>query len=75
MAGQPVKRIKAIKIRVTDAELERLKALCPKAQLAEWMREHCLGVAPSQRRAPHRSGALAAVGWYGQQPEPDCQAR
>ena len=52
MAGQPVKRIKAIKIRVTDAELERLKALCPKAQLAEWMREHCLGVAPSQRRVP-----------------------
>ncbi len=78
MAGQPLKRLRSIKIRVSDAELERLRELCPKAQLAEWMREQCLGVAQPQRRTPsayRRSGALAAVGRNGQQPEPDRPAR
>ena len=52
MAGQPLKRLRSIKIRVSDAELERLRELCPKAQLAEWMREQCLGVVQPQRRTP-----------------------
>ena len=52
MAGQPLKRIRSIKIRVSDAELERLREICPKAQLAEWMREQCLGVVQPQRRTP-----------------------
>ncbi|SSO21745.1 Conjugative accessory protein mbeC [Klebsiella pneumoniae] len=52
MAGQPLKRLRSIKIRVSDAELERLRELCPKAQLAEWMREQWVGVAQPQRRTP-----------------------
>ena len=52
MAGQPLKRLRSIKIRVSDAELERLREICPKAQLAEWMREQCLGVVQPQRRTP-----------------------
>ena len=38
-------RIKSIKIRVTEDELLTLKTLCPKAELATWIRERCL--APS----------------------------
>jgi|TARA_B100000929_G_C15316637_1_gene355748 hypothetical protein len=36
------KREKIIKIRVSAEEHETLKWRCPKAQLAEWMREQCL---------------------------------
>ena len=36
------KREKIIKIRVSALEHETLKHICPKAQLAEWMREFCL---------------------------------
>ena len=47
------KRTKHIKIRITDDEHERLKALCPKARLAEWMRETCLQETVHQPKAPH----------------------
>lgn len=36
------KRDKIIKVRCTAEEYETLKWQCPKARLAEWMREHCL---------------------------------
>ena len=36
------KREKIIKVRVSAQEHEQLKHICPKVQLAEWMREHCL---------------------------------
>lgn len=35
-------REKIIKIRVSSEEHETLKHICPKVQLAEWMRENCL---------------------------------
>lgn len=35
-------REKIIKIRVSPEEHETLKHICPKTQLAEWMRESCL---------------------------------
>ena len=35
-------REKIIKIRVSAEEHETLKHICPKIQLAEWMRETCL---------------------------------
>jgi hypothetical protein len=50
MPTEQPKRLKTIKVRVTESELARLREACPKAQLAEWMREHCLGVTPPQRR-------------------------
>jgi len=37
-----MKREKVIKIRVSPEELETLRQRCPKARLAEWMREMCL---------------------------------
>lgn len=40
-AGEP-KRDKIIKVRVSAEEHETLKWRCPKARLAEWMREQCL---------------------------------
>ena len=49
MAKEQIKRLKAIKIRVSEEELASLRAGCPKAQLAEWMREHCLGFSQSRR--------------------------
>jgi hypothetical protein len=52
MPTEQPKRLKTIKVRVTESELASLRAACPKAQLAEWMREHCLGVVPQQRRTP-----------------------
>ncbi|MFC0269835.1 MobC family plasmid mobilization relaxosome protein [Kushneria aurantia] len=39
--GEP-KREKIIKVRVSAEEHELLKWRCPKARLAEWMREQCL---------------------------------
>lgn len=36
------KRDKIIKVRVSAEEHETLKWRCPKARLAEWMREQCL---------------------------------
>lgn len=36
------KREKIIKIRASEAEYSALLLRCPKARLAEWMREHCL---------------------------------
>ena len=50
MPTEQPKRLKTIKVRVTEPELARLRATCPKAQLAEWMREHCLGAEQPQRR-------------------------
>lgn len=49
MLAQQKQRLKAIKIRVSEEELASLRAGCPKAQLAEWMREHCLGFSQSRR--------------------------
>ena len=42
MPTEQPKRLKTIKVRVTESELASLRAACPKAQLAEWMREHAL---------------------------------
>ncbi|MBE0401918.1 MobC family plasmid mobilization relaxosome protein [Halomonas sp. FME1] len=42
MADAKPKREKIIKVRVSAEEHETLKWRCPKAQLAEWMREQCL---------------------------------
>ncbi|HBL4129954.1 TPA: MobC family plasmid mobilization relaxosome protein [Salmonella enterica subsp. enterica serovar Derby] len=53
-----VKREKIIKIRVTEDEHQALKQRCPKAQLAEWMREHCLGVETSRSRKPQSYEAV-----------------
>ena len=36
------KRDKTIKVRVSSDELDVLRQRCPKARLAEWMREQCL---------------------------------
>lgn len=47
------KRTKHIKVRVTNNEHERLKALCPKARLAEWVRETCLQETSHQSKAPY----------------------
>ena len=52
-----IKREKIIKIRVSAEEHETLKHICPKAQLAEWMRENCLNptvdfVNASKSKAP-----------------------
>ena len=44
MPTEQPKRLKTIKVRVTETEWASLRAACPKAQLAEWMREHCLGM-------------------------------
>lgn len=52
MPTEQPKRLKTIKVRVTETEWASLRATCPKAQLAEWMREHCLGVVPQLRRTP-----------------------
>ena len=46
------KREKVIKIRVSAEEFETLKFNSTKIQLAEWMREQCLGVVQPQRRTP-----------------------
>jgi hypothetical protein len=40
--GAEPKREKVIKVRCTAEEYETLKWRCPKARLAEWMREQCL---------------------------------
>ena len=48
-----IKRTKPIKIRVTEAEYSALKAKCPKARLAEWMRETCLGHEDTRRKPPY----------------------
>jgi hypothetical protein len=45
-----IMRKKEIKIRLTPEEHQALIERCPKAQLAEWMREHCLGVEPPKAR-------------------------
>ena len=36
MPTEQPKRLKTIKVRVTESELASLRAACPKAQLAEW---------------------------------------
>lgn len=46
------KRVKTIKVRVTGDELEVLRQRCPKARLAEWMREHCLADEEARSRKP-----------------------
>ncbi len=43
-----LKREREIKIRVFDSEYQELLKLCPKARLAEWMREYCLGEKPKR---------------------------
>lgn len=45
------KREKTIKVRCTDDEYEALKQRCPKARLAEWMREHCLAPEGTRSRS------------------------
>ena len=57
MPTEQPKRLKTIKVRVTETEWASLRAACPKAQLAEWMREYCLGVVPQQRRT-HRQPSI-----------------
>lgn len=47
-----MQRTKTIKIRVSDAEHERLLALSEKARLAEWMRETCLATKRQARSFP-----------------------
>ena len=55
MSMSDVKRDKVVKVRCTLEEYEALRARCPKARLAEWMREHCLtpeGTRRQPRKAP-----------------------
>lgn len=47
--SQP-ERTKVIKVRVSDAEHQRLQALASRPELARWMREHCLGADTGTRR-------------------------
>ncbi len=44
------KRDLVVKIRLSSDEKIALLERCPKARLAEWMREHCLGVEPPKAR-------------------------
>ncbi len=46
-----VMREKVIKVRCTSTEYEALRQRCPKARLAEWMREHCLAPEGSRSRS------------------------
>ena len=48
-----VKRDKVIKVRCTLEEYDALRSRCPKARLAEWMREHCLTPDGKRRQARH----------------------
>ena len=48
MNQEKLNREKTIKIRVTENELSELHKRSRKPRLAEWMREHCLGVKPSR---------------------------
>lgn len=49
----PEKRTKHIKIRVTDDEHRQLLANCPKARLAEWVRETCLADTSHRTKTPY----------------------
>ena len=66
MPTEQPKRLKTIKVRVTETELASLRAACPKSQLAEWMREHCLGVVPPQRRTPPPTVDPGVASEFGQ---------
>lgn len=46
------KREREIKIRVFESEYQQLLENCPKARLAEWMREYCLGEKPRRSQKP-----------------------
>ena len=46
-----VMREKIIKVRCTLEEYEALRHRCPKARLAEWMREHCLALEGTRSRS------------------------
>jgi hypothetical protein len=46
------KRMKSIKIRLTDDERKELDQLKVGAELATWMRETCLGKKTKRRNAP-----------------------
>ena len=52
------KRDKAIKVRVSSDELETLRQRCPKARLAEWMREQCLATESVCSRKPRTALAV-----------------
>lgn len=53
------RRIKAIKIRVTESEFAALSERSKKPRLAEWMREHCLDASvPRSRKVPDVDPAL-----------------
>ena len=65
MPTEQPKRLKTIKVRVTETEWASLRAACPKAQLAEWMRESTAwGCSPAAAHptANHRSGIAPAGG-------------
>jgi len=59
-------RRNSIKIRVTADELAKLHSLKVGGELATWMRETCLGVAPKRRKvadaSPELLRALAQIG-------------
>ena len=46
---EQIKRTKAIKIRLTDEEHERLKELQQGNELATWMRTTCLNIGAAQQ--------------------------
>ena len=52
------KRDKTIKVRVSSDELEALRQRCPKARLAEWMREECLAPEGARSRKPRTVPAV-----------------
>lgn len=52
------KRDKTLKVRVSSDELEALRQRCPKARLAEWMREQCLAPEGACSRKPRTAPAV-----------------
>ena len=58
---EQIKRTKAIKIRLTDEEHERLKELQQGNELATWMRTTCLNIGEAQQA---KAGVVSGNGKY-----------